>query len=409
MRDAVISSGHQPGWHHPGILAKRIALAQEAADIGGESVWLVADQDVDDPEVIRYPDLDEHGALVARSWRLLPVPRGVPTALRPWKPITPPPTVSPDLPDSIRSGLHRIHDALESAEGDTVAKRFSNASERLLTELLGHATTLVHASELLQTDAGRSAVDRILEDPIRCARIWNEALQTVPRAARALRINDRTPQATEVPAWVIDSDGFRSPAPAEDLRAGSAGTRRIMPRAFLMTAVFRNLTGAPMIHGTGGGRYERVTDQWAREFLELELPPIRIRTGDLLLPLEEFVELPPQSTSTPGKPSAGKNGVRADIRSLEHDPWKDPGTKQAWLKRIEQAPSDSALRRSLFTEMHEAMQERREEISGRIEKLRALELERERHDRQMELARSRARAWPLHDSESLGAFAATIR
>ena len=164
-----------------------------------------------------------------------------------------------------------------------------------------------------------------------------------------------------------------------------------------------------MIHGTGGGRYERVTDQWAREFLELELPPIRIRTGDLLLPLEEFVELPPQSTSTPGKPSAGKNGVRADIRSLEHDPWKDPGTKQAWLKRIEQAPSDSALRRSLFTEMHEAMQERREEISGRIEMLRALELERERHDRQMELARSRAWAWPLHDSESLGAFAATIR
>ena len=59
MPAPVISSGHQPGFHHPGILAKRIALAKEAASRGGGSAWLVADQDIDDPEVIRYPDLDE--------------------------------------------------------------------------------------------------------------------------------------------------------------------------------------------------------------------------------------------------------------------------------------------------------------------------------------------------------------
>lgn len=408
MQEAVISSGHQPGWYHPGILAKRIALAQEATKTGGTSFWLVADQDIDDPEVIRYPDLDEHGALIARSWRLLPGARGVPTALRPWKPITTAPTVSPDLPGSIQSGLDQIKEALESAEGDTVAERFSNASEAILAEWLGHTTTLVRASELLQTEAGRSAVDRILENPVRCARTWNDALRTVPRAARTLRVDERNPDSTEVPAWAIDSDGFRRPASAGDLRRSLNGTTRIMPRAFLMTAVFRKLTGTPMIHGTGGGRYEHVTNQWAREFLDLELPPIRVRTGDLLLPLEQFVNQSPSnpSVSEDDHPAAGS--IRDRIRSLEHDPWEVPETKLAWLERIEQAPPDSVRRRNLFAEMHEAMQRRREEIPDQLRVLRALESEHEQQNRRTELARSRTWSWPLHERKSLDEFAATI-
>ena len=39
----VITSGHQPGFHHPGILAKRLALCGRT-DSGAEAVWLVADQ-----------------------------------------------------------------------------------------------------------------------------------------------------------------------------------------------------------------------------------------------------------------------------------------------------------------------------------------------------------------------------
>ena len=93
MPGVVITSGHQPGFHHPGILAKRFALDSAATPASGDALWLVADQDIDDPEVIRYPDLDEEGRLVARSWRLLPSRRGMPTALRPWGTTTPPPRI----------------------------------------------------------------------------------------------------------------------------------------------------------------------------------------------------------------------------------------------------------------------------------------------------------------------------
>ena len=175
-----------------------------------------------------------------------------------------------------------------------------------------------------------------------------------------------------------------------------------------MTAVFRNLTGTPMIHGTGGGRYEQVTNQWAREFLEIELPPIRVRTGDLLLPLDPFVDPSPPNTPAADGDLPERRGVRNRLRSLEHDPWDAPEIKHEWLQRIEQAPPDSALRRNLFREMHEAMRLGREVIADQLKELRALEVEHEQQDRRMELARSRTWAWPLHEAESLGSFVAMI-
>ena len=389
MPAPVISSGHQPGFQHPGILAKRIALAKEAASRGGGSAWLVADQDIDDPEVIRYPDLDDRGNLVARSWKLFPVRRGVPTAVRRWKSIAAPPSISDRLPGSIQSGLDRMHEALESVEGETVAARFSAASEHLLTDLLGHPTTLVRASELLETEPGRNAVDRILDDPIRCAEVWNEGLREVPRAARALRIDHRDPLATEVPAWVLDSEGIRRAAKAGDLQGNHGDGPRIMPRAFLMTAVFRILTGAPMIHGTGGGRYERVTGHWAREFLEVELPPIQVVSADQLLPLEPFV------------PSNAEPRLRERIRELEHDPWTDARIKQDWLRRISESPPGSTGRRQAFERMHEAIAHEREAVGADLDELRSLEALGAHQQARLELARSRTWAWPLHESSDL--------
>ena len=128
----VITSGHQPGFHHAGILSKRLALDALARDSGAEAVWLLADQDVDAPEVIRYPDLDAGGRLVARTWRLRPIRQGVPTCSRPWGPMTPPPVVSRDLPPSINRGLKAMHDALDGVSGDSVAERFRAAEAALV-------------------------------------------------------------------------------------------------------------------------------------------------------------------------------------------------------------------------------------------------------------------------------------
>ena len=389
MQGVVITSGHQPGFHHPGILAKRFALDSEAGSSHTKGMWLVADQDVDDPEVIRYPDLDEQGRLIARSWRLLSSDRGTPTALRPWGTLSPPPTVSRQLPESIQAGLIAIHDSLESVEATTVAQRFTAANERLLEGLVKHEVTLIRASELLETDPGRTAIKRIVENPKECAHIWNEGLELAPRAARSLKISSSDPEDTEVPAWVISSDGARKPATVRDLKSAIEGSSRIMPRAFLMTAVFRNLSDAPMIHGTGGGRYEVVTDYWAREFLGLKLPPIQVVTCDLRLPLEGFVD------------SATHPRVQEAIRALEHNPWNSAATKRAWLERIQEAPRGSVDRRKLFGQMHQAISEQRGFVEGELGRMRTVKEQQATQHRQEQIAHSRSWAWPLYDQTDL--------
>ena len=389
MHGVVITSGHQPGFHHPGILAKRFALDSEATASGGQAMWLVADQDVDDPEVIRYPDLDQEGRLIARSWRLLPSHRGMPTAMRPWGPISPPPRVSQQLPESIQNGLIAIHESLESVEGTTVGQRFTAANERLLAGLVQREVTMIRASELLDTEQGRDALQRIIEDPNECASIWNEGLRLAPRSARALKVDQGDPDGTEVPAWAIDSNGLRRPATVRDAKSAVDGSAKLMPRAFLMTALFRSLSNAPMIHGTGGGRYEVVTDHWARAFLGVSLPPIQVVTCDLLLPLAPFVD------------PAAYSGVRNALRVLEHDPWKTPETKHGWIQRIQEAPRGSAQRRSCFAQMHEAMKEQRRSVEDELERMRAITSRQAAQNRQAEIAQSRSWAWPLYNQVDL--------
>ena len=385
----VITSGHQPGFHHAGILSKRLALDALARDSGAEAVWLLADQDVDAPEVIRYPDLDAGGRLVARTWRLRPIRQGVPTCSRPWGPMTPPPVVSRDLPPSINRGLKAMHDALDGVSGDSVAERFRAAEAALLGDLVQARVRCVRASELLGTEPGGSVLQRVLEDPVRCARVWNRGLGLVPRSGRRLAIDEDDPGRTEVPVWLLDRDGIRRRAGAREVaRAVSAG-EAVLPRAFLMTAVLRGMTGGVMIHGTGGGRYEAVTEHWSEGFLGWSLPEIRVVTRDLRLPLEGFLS------------SLESDPDRDELRALEHDPWDSEGTKRDWLDRIRSAPRRSPERRRLFLEMHESMHQGRERIAERLDRLRARRHEEHVRVGEHRVARDRTWAWPLHERAAL--------
>ncbi|MEC8559150.1 MAG: hypothetical protein VXY94_03640 [Planctomycetota bacterium] len=385
----VITSGHQPGFHHPGILAKRLALDAAARDSGAEAVWLVADQDVDAPEVVRYPDLDAAGRLVARTWRLRPIRQGVPTCSRTWGRMTPPPVVSQDLPPSINRGLQAMHDALDGVPGDSVAERFRAAEAVLLRDLLQSEVRYVRASELLGREPGGSILQRVLEDPVRCARVWNHGLGLVPRSGRRLAIDEDDPGRTEVPVWLLGEGGIRRRAGAREVaRAVSAG-EAVLPRAFLMTAVLRAMTGGVMIHGTGGGRYEAVTDHWSDGFLGRTLPEIRVVSRDLRLPLEGFL------TPLESDPD------RDELRDLEHDPWDSGGAKQDWLDRIRSAPRRSPERRRLFLEMHESMHQGRQRIAGRLDRLRARRHEEQARVGEHRVARDRTWAWPLQERAAL--------
>ena len=221
MCAALILSGHQASVYHPGILAKRIELNKRASATGAQAQWLLADQDLNDAEVIRYPDIDTNGRLCIRRWRLCTADARVPTCARPMNVVEQAPRVSSALPGSIQQGLDAIERAVADAPGTTVATRISAANEALLDML--PTVELHRASTMTDSTAARPFLERIADDPISCAQAWNRALLAAPRAARALRIAAGDPARTEVPLWTLDQNNRRQRATARDLREFLAG------------------------------------------------------------------------------------------------------------------------------------------------------------------------------------------
>ena len=394
MSRRTLLCGHQPGFHHPGILAKRIMQHELAEAEGLRPSWIIVDQDVGDPGAIRYPDLDEHGRLIERTWHAVPHAPGHPTGTTDWpNTLTEPPEVSGAIPDSVQRGLNEMHQALKDAEGDTLAERFHDAQERLLQArlpgLVGPPPELLRATTILGTEAGMSALSSILEEPEACRSMWNEAGRLVPGAARTLRHDSHDPSLTEVPCWTLDDSGRRIPATVDHLRRHQAGACVIHPRAFLMTSVFRSTSPHPMIHGMGGARYELVTDRWTRDFLGIQLPPISVCTADLRLPLE----------------AAGAETVEPDpndaLRRLEHDPWPGETTKIDLVDAIARAPRRSSKRRQLFDEMQERLRKARARHETRLSALREEARLQGDRARQRRIASDRTWPWPLHEDRAI--------
>ena len=390
MSDGTILSGHQPSFYHPGILAKRLLIDARMQDGASGCAWLVADQDVNEPGLIQFPDLDEHDRLIRRTWHAVAPRPGVPTCMRSVDRIAPPPRVSRKLPPSIQEGLDSMHEALEDAGGATVSERFAEANEALLRRLVDTPCRMLHASRLSETEHGRAILERIVEDPIGCAECWNEAIRAVPRSARPLHIDQEDPNAIEVPTWSVDGDtGLRRKGTLGELRRALAEQEPILPRAFLMTAIVRSSGFETMVHGTGGGRYEVVTNQWAARFLGIELPPIVMTTATVLLPLEAFAPAE-QDLPTPEQ-----------VRALEHDPWPETGHKQVLVEAIRNAPRGSDERRTRYLDLQSERARQQDLIGSRLLEMKAgVEAGREALAGRL-VGEERSWAWPLHDIETL--------
>lgn len=396
MHGSAFLSGHQPSFFHAGILAKRVALEKRARASDAKCLWLLSDQDVNDPGSIAYPDLDEDGNLVRRTWHALPSSAGVPTFAAPWKEPSSPPRVSSLLPTSIQAGLDRMHDALVQANGDTIADRFHEATELLLEDLLHETCSLVKASTILDMHCGRTALEKIASEPKACAHAWNEAVGAVERSARRLKVDGLDDADIEAPVWVLDARSKRQRGTIRDVRAHLEGGPRVSPRAFFMTAIARAELCTQMIHGTGGERYEVVTQLWAESFLGFRLAPTSIVTATLRLPLDEFA---PEATPT----------TDIDlIRRLEHDPWPDRDEKRRWLEKIEAAPPGSVLRQEIFQDMHSTMGKLRVPLAATLSGMRASRVAARTASASAEIASERTWPWPLHDAKSLESLTAKV-
>jgi hypothetical protein len=303
----VVMSGHQATIWHPGILAKRFALSAAAEHAAAHAVWLVVDQDPEDPSTLHYPARSASDApLRTQAWTWAP-PRvamlckaDVPPCAAPaFLPAPIPDADAPALPGT-PAALLAIHTALhaEALVAPSLAVQLASTAERLIAPYAPRVQ-LLYASQLARTDLFIELASRMARDPRACAAAYNRAIAAT-RASRIapLRSDDR---ACELPLWHIASPEqprrrvYASELPK--LLASSSTSASLLPRALFMTGLLR-LAGCELfIHGLGGAGpdaasgYDRVTDHWFNEWLGPDyfghqlLAPVVTTTATVTLPL----------------------------------------------------------------------------------------------------------------------------
>lgn len=360
----VVMSGHQAQWWHAGILAKQIALAAVCQRIGDAAgAWVVVDQDASDSLSLAYPVRAAEGSLPTRApWAVAPdtlaAQLRADVALADLSPFTPAPPPADAATADIARGLRAIADsAARWAGAANAAEQIARANAELAATLLGAPPTLVFATAILRTTAGRTLLEKMAEDPARCVGAYNDAVEALGVGTLAPLSFVPEKSRFELPLWQLSGKGSK-PTPRRRVFAHALGDvplDSLAPRGVLMTALLRWLGCDLFIHGTGGGAtgeeggYDKVAEVWMRSWLGVELAPSVVATATALLPMG-------------GSPALTEGDLYAAHRRVE-DARHAPRTlgdaqaqrdKDALVARITATPpTDPAERRRLYRELQE--------------------------------------------------------
>ena len=303
--DRPIITGHQQMLFHPGILAKYLAAlvgteahstsnSRRATHARYEQV--VVDQDVYDPLALDLPGR-EGDRLTVRRHELARVMPEVPPACQPPAKVTDifATLDAIDWPADAAVSRDAMKSAYETTDqtADTLARQAWLVNDGLLREVGVGSPQAGLASELLRDDRHAWVIEALRDDAQRCALLYNRAVQAFADAGiTPLRVE---PYLVEVPLWALR---WRRPRQrvfvdladrtplfvTEDGEPIVAEGTIFAPRALLMTALLRNPNEAAMfIHGTGGWAYDRITEQWWRDWQGVELTPMALATADVYL------------------------------------------------------------------------------------------------------------------------------
>ncbi|MEM7680395.1 MAG: hypothetical protein AAF288_00410 [Planctomycetota bacterium] len=285
----IVATGHQATLWHPGILAKDVVAAEAARRWGGRALHVVVDQDIHEAWRIDLPRVDGD-RIVVDTHRLAPTQGGVPTGRQPAVD-----AFEPSGLDDLDEVLHQAR----SSEAATLAEQVAQVNEAHRARVLGRATPIAAASDLAHTPRFAELVGRMTADPGACVLAYNDAVAAVPEAGLTpLRVKD---DRFELPLWSSAWQGGRLRVFAERSSAGGfalmsggkpADRADLLPRALLMTGLWRDGLVDWFIHGTGGGVYSRATDHWWSAWAGSRLAPVAVATADLRLALDAPVAEP---------------------------------------------------------------------------------------------------------------------
>jgi hypothetical protein len=415
-RRVTIVAGHQAELWHPGILAKYFAADAAARALSRQGVdagvtWLFVDQDSNDPSKIAYP-ARSNGGLTKATWRV-PFKQG--GSLSGFSEDTPtaslPTLLPPDMraavqelspaTASVRDGLVRIAEVMRRHAGEpNAARQLAAVVVELLAPLVQPRATLF-ASELDKTELFAELVEKIRADPLACSRAYNDAVAHEPHAhMRPLEVGARI----ELPLWRMPTAmGMpRRRVFADDL--ASVPMTQLAPRALLMTALVRLAQCDMLIHGIGGGIYDKATEAWMSTWLpERRLAPTSIVTATRTLKFEG---------SPPRTPEAIAHAVWKAHHGL-HDPamlgdGAASDRKRELLRKLRTARANGHEPVEAFQELHQLLARVRAEHAAALARLREEESQARADRAKAQVVFERTWPFPLYEAGQMAELKAEI-
>lgn len=348
----IMATGHQATWHHCGILAKDIITSRFAESVNGTSIHLVLDHDICDTAIVS-PKCDSNGCWYLERVEVERKQSRVPLELRP----------APS-PDTIKAFLMTVRRASQNQFSNNVWSTckelrsnqmpsfnsiadFITYFQAILRSTMGINMAYLPVSLLSQSRCFVEFATSIIENASVFVRSYNEAILkqideesiNSREAIRPLSV-DSPAGLMELPFWLLLPDGRRESlfvvidrtngigvgtASAELGRLDSAclsdktdQLKNILrghacclrPKAVLLTLFTRLFLVDWFVHGTGGARYEYITDHILEGYYGIRALGFGVATVTAVLPLAD--------TKTDTQESVGR--LKQQLRNLKHNP-----------------------------------------------------------------------------------------
>ncbi len=381
----VILTGHQAGFGHAGVFAKTIAADALAAGAGGLTVFLTVDSDVPKSRQLAVPQVDNDQLRRV----LVDVPGCDARLPSEWQPQV--------APQEWARFFARVR-SLWRGSDDSLLQTFADgwlagakpkpgfcdgmiAAHAAVEKTFGLGRTRdVRASQLCTTPEFRTLVAHLALRAPAFAAHYNQAqrayrqrygVRNVHRPAPALHVGaDRV----ELPFWVARRgqprrrlyvadrgdvmEFFADNEPIdrlpkarltrveghEDLWPIEADGWHIRLRALTLSAFARLLLADLFIHGIGGAKYDRMTEDFVHRFFGVELAPMCCVSATMHLPL-------PQN----GVSQEDVRAVRRARRDIRYNPQRHlPNLPKDRLHRREDLIQESAALKATRSHDHAA-------------------------------------------------------
>lgn len=387
----IIASGHQPILFHPGIVAKLIALDHHAKKTNAHPVWIVPDQDIVDPALVRFPVIDndtDSNTLTTRDIRI----GGEPNQLTP-STLAAPISINADLPDELES----IAQWLMGYEHEsTLAHQLASATLGMLCDQLGlEEPILIYASELLALDASSKLLDAMLADPKAAIEPYNASVTRFSDAGvRPLSITDTH---IELPLWRLEGT-TRQPVFIERGQSELDRTN-LIPRGLLMTAIMRSFICDLFIHGTGGFQYDQITEAWLGDWQGITLAPIAAATATMTLDFDLSTPQDPDHTVWLAHHAKHNPALLGDQAAADQ--------KSELVAAIAVSNSKST-KAQFFAQLHQLLGDSRSKHSKAIAQLDHASVIAQQSRQMLEIANDRTWAFPLYTDQQLQSLKAEI-